>query len=29
MSQHFGGFEGEIPTEDCDEDMDEGFGMRQ
>ena len=29
MSQHFGGFEGDIPDEDCDEDMDEGFGMRQ
>ena len=29
MSQHFGGFEGDIPDEDCDEDIDEGFGMRQ
>ena len=24
-----GSFEGDIPDEDCDEDMDEGFGMRQ
>lgn len=24
-----GGFEGDIPDENCDEDMDEGFGMHQ
>lgn len=29
VPNRLGGFEGEIPDEDCDEDMDEGFGMRQ
>ena len=29
VPNRLGGFEGDIPDEDCDEDMDEGFGMRQ